>query len=103
MTWLIDSQTDESFAGTYQETGQQCADAGSVNGTASTGGLVALSFKSSVPHAVVCERTGGDGIYRGFVSASGGLTAQRDATLRCTLGRESWSATQTATLSMNRR
>jgi hypothetical protein len=41
MTWLIDSQnTDGSFVGTYQETGQ-CADAGSVSGTVSTAGAVA--------------------------------------------------------------
>ena len=104
VTWLIGSQTGGSLVGTYQQTGQGCADAGSMSGNVSSGGNVALTFSSNVPSPVVCVRTSGNGVYNGVLSVTtGALTAQTVEGLHCTFGRETFDLNRTATLSMSRR
>jgi hypothetical protein len=102
-TWLIGSQSGGSFSGTYQGSGTGCADAGTMSGTVSTGGVVAFTFQSTMPSAIVCTRTSGDGVYNGVVSAGGALTAQRSESIHCTFFQEIFDRNVTATFSMNRR
>jgi hypothetical protein len=103
MSWLITSQSGGFFSGTYERTGTQCADAGSMTGTVSPDGGVALKPKSTLPSALMCVLTSGDVVYNGAVSAAGALTAQVVEGLHCTFGGETFDRNVSATVSMNQR
>lgn len=102
-TWLIGSQSAGTFSGTYQSAGTGCADAGTINGTVSSDGVVAFVLKTSMPSAIVCTRTSGDGVYNGVVSPGGALTAQRTESLHCTFSNQTFDRDVSATFAMNRR
>jgi hypothetical protein len=84
-TWLVTSQDRHSYAGTYQTTPSAgttgCAGSGSLQGSVTPGGEVRLTFRGDSPSA--CKLLRGDPDFAGFVSPSGGLTAQRAYVLRC--------------------
>jgi hypothetical protein len=102
-TWLIASQSGGSFSGTWQQSGTGCADAGTMSGMVSASGTVAFTFQSTMPSAIVCTRTSGDGVYNGVVSAGGALTAQRSESIHCTFFQEIFDRNVSTTFSMNRR
>jgi hypothetical protein len=80
--WLVNSQTDSAFVGTFQRTGETvCPGAGSLRGVVLPDGSVKLSFGGGGANA--CTQTAGADEYVGVVSAAGGLTARRSYALHC--------------------
>src|SRR5258708_39847453 len=90
-----------SSSGTWQHTGQSCASTGSISGTVSFAGGVAVNLTGDGPSPSTL--LSGDPTYSGFVSTAGPLTALRVVVFRCTSGSVSLDLTQTATFTMNRR
>ncbi len=87
ITWLISSQTAGGFSGTYQNSGSggtasPCSSAGTVSGTISSAGVVTAS-PMTLPSP--CTRTSGTGAFTGIMSANGGLTAQGNDVIHCTI------------------
>jgi hypothetical protein len=104
MTWLISSQdADGSFVGKYEAPATDCGgDAGSVSGTVTMAGAVALALRSTVASEAVCWRDRGDGGFYGAMSGAGALTAQQVVLFNCTLGAETFHQSRIAKVSMNR-
>lgn len=80
--WIITSQTNEQFFGTVQWSGDTgCPGAAQLVGNVLPNGEVHVSPRGSSPG--LCILTGGDSDYHGFVSPSGGLTAQQSYRTHC--------------------
>lgn len=99
-TWLIGSQTGGAFSGTFTQSGANCVDTGTVNGTVTSSGAVSFNFASTA--ANFCRFVSGDTTYRGVIGT--GVTAQR-GTVRseCSIGGPAVTRDQTASITMDRR
>jgi hypothetical protein len=104
-TWLVNVQDPSgAFRGTYQRSlSASCADSGTIEGTTSVDRAVRVRLRSTVS-ASTCALLNGDTEYRGFLSQTGTLTAQRDYAIRCPApGVPFFDYVVTGTLTMNRR
>ena len=77
-TWVITTQTEGRFSGTFQAEGV-CAHSGTMFGTVSiSGAITGLTFSAFVGspgETSTCRRVSGDGVYAGVLSGTS-LTAQ---------------------------
>jgi hypothetical protein len=83
--WVITSQNDGQFSGTFQMSGRKtasCGQAGNLSGSVSTTGVISNLTYSVVIGATTCARVAG-GIFSGVLFNSGTLSAQASDTLRC--------------------
>ena len=100
-TWLVTVQNAGAFDGTYQRSGDDCGASGMINGGILVSGEVDVRHRGATGSD--CVLLSGDGVYKGFVSPAGGLTAQTAYSVRCPFNRGTLDYSVTATLSMNRR
>ncbi len=84
-TWIVDTQGQSNFAGTFQLSGGTivaCAQSGNFAGTVSTQGSITVAYATTGGGSTGCTTVGGDTAFTGVVSGSS-LTAQETLHLNC--------------------
>ena len=111
-TWIIGSQTEGRFSGTFQTSGGTttvCSHAGPVSGDVSTTGTISNVVFTDPPPAglTVCTRTGGSATFGGVVTNAAALTVEGTDLQRCTVTAGAIVVTRewdrTTTVAMNKR
>ena len=83
-TWVVATQTEGHFAGTFQA-GGTCAQSGSMNGIVSMAGdvtgLTFSIFVGSPGETSTCRRVSGDGVYTGLLNGASLMAQTAERTL----------------------
>lgn len=103
--WLVTSQVDSFFSGSFQRTqgnSDVCARSGNIEGRAEASGIFSVSY-SATGVAGGCQLIGGDQVRRGVVSPNGNVTAGTVLILRCPDGRGTIDLRYTTSVTVSRR